>query len=86
MIYVFARWRPSEKIRMISPMIYYIPCDNWESAEKLAGTLPRFGTDKASVIELPDIQDLQQHVSNYYQLSNFELSPFPIPTDKLLKG
>ena len=67
-------------------MIYYTPCDSRGIAEKLASTLHRFGTGKGSVIELPDIDGLRKHVSIHYQLSDFELSPFPIPADKLLEG
>lgn len=40
MIYVFARWLPSETIRLDLPTIYYIPCDSRDIAETLAGTLP----------------------------------------------
>lgn len=85
-IYVFARWLPSQKIRMDSPTIYYIPCDGQEIAEKLASTLQRFGTDKGTVIDLSNIHDLEKHVSNHYRLTDFELSRFPIPADKLLEG
>lgn len=86
MLYVFARWQPSEKIRMDLPTIYYIPCDNREIAEKLMSAIQRFGTDKGSAVELDTIDDLKKQVSIHYQLSDFELSRFPIPTDKLLKG
>lgn len=86
MIYVFARWLPSQKIRMDSPTIYYIPCEDRETAEKLASTLQRFGTGKGNVIELPNINELKKHVSDHYRLTAFELSLFPIPTDKLLEG
>lgn len=86
MIYVFARWLPSQKIRMDLPTIYYIPCDSRDMAEKLVSAIQRFGTDKGSAVELDTIGDLKKHVSAYYQLADFELSRFPIPTDKLLKG
>jgi len=86
MFYVFARWLPSEKIRMNVPTIYYIPCDNRNIAEKLAGMLERFGTDKGTVIELRDVDDLRKQVSIHYRLSDFELSPFPIPAGKLLES
>lgn len=86
MIYVFARWLPSETIRLDLPAIYYIPCDDRETAEKLASTLQRFGTDKGNVIELPNIKDLKKHVSDYYRLTAFELSLFPISIDKLLEA
>lgn len=88
MIYVFARWLPSETIRLDLLAIYYIPCDDRETAEKLASTLQRFGTDKGNVnvIELPNIKDLKKHVSDHYRLTAFELSLFPISTDKLLEG
>jgi hypothetical protein len=85
MIYVFARWLP-EKIRLDLPTIYYIPCDSRDIAETLAGTLPRFGTDKGNIIELPDIDSLRKHIFIHYRLSDFELCPFPIPPDKLLEG
>lgn len=86
MIYVFARWLPSQKIRMDLPTIYYIPCDKRDIAEKLADSLHRFGTDKGHVVELPNINDLKKHVSSHYQLTDLELTPFPISTDKLLEG
>lgn len=83
MIYVFARWLPSEEIRGRST-IYYIPCDSRETAEKLANAVQRFGTDKGNVVEVPSIGELKKHVSIHYRLTGFELTRFPISTDRLL--
>lgn len=84
-IYIFARWLPSQIIKVVLPTIYYIPCEDRETAEKLASAIQRFGTDKGSIVDLPNIRDLKKHVSDHYKLSDFELSRFPIPTDKLLQ-
>lgn len=85
MIYVFACWRPSENVRRDSPQIFYIPCDRQEVAEKLAGIIERFGTDKGNIIELANINDLREYVSHHYRLTRFELAGFPISTGKLLE-
>lgn len=77
MIYVFARWRPSEKIRLDVPMIYYISCDNRDIAEKLAGTLQRFGTDKGNVIELPGVDDLRKRFPSIIRYPILSCPRFP---------
>jgi hypothetical protein len=86
MLYVFARWLPSQKIRMDLPVVYYIPCDSHETAKKLAEIIHLFVSDKGKVIDLPSVSSLKKYVSDYYQLTNLDLSRFPIPTNRILEG
>jgi hypothetical protein len=86
MLYVFARWLPTQKIRMDLPVVYYIPCDSQETAKKLAEVIHLFVSDKGKVVDLPSVNSLKKYVSNYYQLPHFDLFRFPIPSNKILEG
>lgn len=84
LIYVFARCPQPQKPAIDLPKIYFIPCDNRKIAEKLAVALRQFCADKGNIVDLPDVSSLRKHISNHYGLTDFDLSRFPIPTDKLL--
>jgi hypothetical protein len=85
LLYVFARWRPSHSIKTDLPVVYYIPCDNRETAEKLANVIHRFVSDQGNIVDLPDLGSLEKYVSAHYSLTRFDLSPFPIPSNRILE-
>jgi hypothetical protein len=85
-LYVFARRQASQTVKTDRPVIYYIPCDNPQTAQKLASVIHRHVAERGNIVKLPDLGSLEKYVSAHYQLTRFDLSPFPIPTHKILEA
>lgn len=85
MLYVVGQWNPSDKIKLVIPAVYYIPCDDQETAGKLLKSVQRFGIEKGVVVELTGMEGLKDHVARQYELQDFDLYEFPISTHTLLQ-
>lgn len=70
---------------MTTPTVYYIPCSDEATGRRLLGQMQRFGTDEGDVVDLPGLYSLKNYVALSLAIDEFNLTLFPIPSEKLLQ-
>lgn len=54
-------------------------------ANRVVEAIKFFGTKDECKVDLPNFESLKRYIAQIYELTDFDLTMFPIPTYKLLR-
>jgi hypothetical protein len=78
MFITLGRWLPSFDRGDKTPVIFYARSPDMHGADAAKTTMKRFGLKHILIDEFDDLDAAQEYAKKYFNLAEFEFSPFPV--------